>query len=328
MTIITASRRAILGTAIAAPWIADRAAAQGITLRAADIHPDGYPTIEGVKLMGKLVEERTGGRIKIQMFHSRQLGEEKDTLEQTRFGVIDFTRVNTAPLNNLVLATLVVGLPFLFRDTAHMQKVMDGPIGDDIGKDTASHGLVTLAYYDSGARCFYTKPRPVQEPEALKGLKVRVQQSDMWVALMRAFGANATPLPFGEVYSAIQTGVVDGAENNVPTYFTSRHFEVAKFYTKTEHSLSPEILAMSKRSYDKLAKPDQEIIRAAAKESVPHMRKLWVAMEEEALAKITAGGAQVVEADKAAYARLTQPVYDQFVKDAKLKALVERIRAA
>ena len=205
---------------------------------------------------------------------------------------------------------------------------MDGPIGDDIGRDTASHGLITLAYYDSGARCFYTKPRAVQEPAALKGLKVRVQQSDMWVALMRAFGANATPLPFGEVYSAIQTGVVDGAENNVPTYYTSRHFEVAKFYTKTEHSLSPEILAMCKRSYDKLAKPDQEIIRVAAKESVPHMRKLWVAMEEEALAKVVAGGAQVVEADKAAYAKLTQPVYDQFVKDAKLKALVERIRAA
>ncbi|NOG70618.1 TRAP transporter substrate-binding protein [Roseicella sp. DB1501] len=328
---INASRRALLGAALTpltAPWLANRAAAAGITLRAADIHPDGYPTIEGVKLMGRLVEERTSGRIKIQMFHSRQLGEEKDTLEQTRFGVIDFTRVNTAPLNNLVPATLVVGLPFLFRDTAHMQAVMDGPIGEDIGRDTTSHGLVTLAYYDSGARCFYTKPRAVQEPEALKGLKVRVQQSDMWVALMRAFGANATPLPFGEVYSAIQTGVVDGAENNVPTYYTSRHFEVAKFYTRTEHSLSPEILAMSKRSYDKLAKPDQEIVRQAAKESVPHMRKLWVAMEEEAQAKVVAGGAQIVEADKAAYARLVQPVYDQFVKDAKLKALVERIRAA
>jgi tripartite ATP-independent transporter DctP family solute receptor len=328
MAVIAASRRALLGAALATPWIANRAAAQGVTLRAADIHPDGYPTIEGVKFMGRLVEERTGGRIRIQMFHSRQLGDEKDTLEQTRFGVIDFTRVNTAPLNNLVPATLVVGLPFLFRDTAHMQAVMDGAIGEDIGRDTTAHGLITLAYYDSGARCFYTKPRAVPEPEALKGLKVRVQQSDMWVALMRAFGANATPLPFGEVYSALQTGVVDGAENNVPTFFTSRHFEVAKFYTKTEHSLSPEILAMSKRSYDRLSKPDQDIMRQAARESVPHMRKLWVAMEEEALAKALAGGTQIVEADKAAYAKLVQPVYDQFVKDAKLKALVDRIRAA
>ncbi|MDO9709219.1 TRAP transporter substrate-binding protein [Paracraurococcus lichenis] len=328
MTVLTPSRRALLAATLATPWIANRAAAQGITLRAADIHPDGYPTIEGVKFMGKLVEERTGGRIRIQMFHSRQLGEEKDTLEQTRFGVIDFTRVNTAPLNNLVPATIALGLPFLFRDTAHMHKVMDGPLGEEIGRDTTSYGLVTMAYYDSGARSFYTKPRSVQEPDALKGLKIRVQQSDMWVALMRAFGANATPLPFGEVYSALQTGVVDGAENNEPTYFTSRHFEVAKFYTRTEHSNSPEILAMSKRSYDKLAKPDQEILRQAAKESVPHMRKLWTAMEEEARAKVVAGGAQILDADKAAYEKLSQPIYDQFVKDAKLKSLVERIRAA
>jgi len=321
-------RRLLLGTALAAPWIAGQARAQGITLRAADIHPDGYPTIEGVKFMGRLVEERTGGRIRIQMFHSRQLGDEKDTLEQTRFGVIDITRVNTAPLNNLVPETLVAGLPFVFRDTAHMQKVMDGEIGDDIGRGTLAHGLVTLCYYDSGARSFYTKPRAVPEPGDLKGLKVRVQQSDMWVALMRAFGANATPLPFGEVYSAIQTGVVDGAENNIPTYVTSRHFEVAKFYTRTEHSLSPEILAMSKRSFDKLAKPDQEIIRAAARESVPHMRALWVAMEDIGLKQALEGGTKIVDADKAAYARLVQPVYDQFVKDAKLKALVERIKAA
>jgi tripartite ATP-independent transporter DctP family solute receptor len=321
-------RRIVLGATLAAPWLGGRAQAQGITLRAADIHPDGYPTIEGVKFMGKLVEERTGGRIKLQMFHSRQLGDEKDTLEQTRFGVIDITRVNTAPLNNLVPETMVVGLPFIFRDAAQMHKVMDGPIGEDVGRATLAHGLVTLCYYDSGARSFYTKPRAVPEPADLKGMKIRVQQSDMWVALMRAFGANATPLPFGEVYSALQTGVVDGAENNIPTYVTSRHFEVAKFYTKTEHSLSPEILAMSKRSFDKLPKPDQEIIRQAAKESVPHMRKLWFAMEDQALKQAVEGGAQVVAANKKAYEALVQPVYDQFVKDAKLKALVERIRAA
>jgi tripartite ATP-independent transporter DctP family solute receptor len=327
MTSIAFGRRLVLGATFAAPWIGGRAQAQGVTLRAADIHPDGYPTIEGVKFMGKLVEERTGGRIRIQMFHSRQLGDEKDTLEQTRFGVIDITRVNTAPLNNLVPETLVVGLPFVFRDTAQMHKVMDGPVGEDIGRATQAHGLVTLCYYDSGARSFYTRGRAVPEPTDLKGMKVRVQQSDMWVALMRAFGANATPLPFGEVYSALQTGVVDGAENNIPTYVTSRHYEVAKFYTQTEHSLSPEILAMSKRSFDKLSKADQDIIRQAAKESVPHMRKLWFAMEDMAMKQALEGGTQLVKADKKAYEALVQPVYDQFVKDAKLKALVERIRA-
>jgi TRAP-type C4-dicarboxylate transport system substrate-binding protein len=209
-----------------------------------------------------------------------------------------------------------------------MQKVMDGPIGEDIGKDTTSHGLITLAYYDSGARCFYTKPRPVQEPDQLKGLKCRVQQSDMWVALMRAFGANATPLPYGEVYSALQTGVVDGAENNWPSYLTSRHFEVAKNYALTEHSLTPEILAMSKRSFDRLPAADKELVKQCARDSVPHMRELWVALEQDARRQVEAAGCVITEVDKPAFARLVQPVYDQFVRDAKLKQLVERIKAA
>lgn len=322
------ARRAALGGLLAAPWIGGRASAQAITLRSSDVHPDGYPTIEGVKFMGRLIEERTGGRIRIQVFHSRQLGDEKDSLEQTRFGVIDMTRVNTAPLNNLVPETLVAGLPFLFRDTAHMQQVMDGPIGEEIGRATLPHGLVTLCYYDAGARSFYTRARPARTPDEMKGLKIRVQQSDMWVAMMRAFGANATPLPYGEVYSALQTGVVDGAENNFPSFLTARHFEVAKQYSMTEHSLTPEILAMSKIRFDRLPRPDQEIIRQAAKESVPHMRGLWVKLEEEARRQVEAGGAQVHQADKPAFAKLIQPVYDQFVRDAKLKSLVERMRAA
>lgn len=324
----TITRRATLGASLAIPFLADAAKAQGTVLRAADIHPDGYPTIEGMKHMGGLLAERTNGRLRIQVFHSRQLGEEKDTLEQTRFGVIDLTRVNTAPLNNLVPETAVVGLPFLFRDTAHMQQVMDGPIGEEIGRATQPHGLVTLCYYDSGARSFYTRQRQVRTPDDLKGQKVRVQQSDMWVALMRALGANATPLPYGEVYSALQTGVVDGAENNWPSYFTSRHFEVAKFYSLTEHSLAPEILAMSKRSFDRLSAADRTLITQCAKESVPVMRQKWVAMEQDSRRQVEAGGATIATVDKPAFQRLTQPVYDQFVRDAKLKQLVERIRAA
>lgn len=313
---------------LAAPWLGGQARAQGVVFRAADIHPGGYPTIEGMRRMGKLLADRIGGRLRIQIFHSRQLGDEKDTLEHTRFDVIDLTRVNTAPLNNLVLETLVVGLPFLFRDTAHMQKVMDGPIGADIGRATEPHGLVTLCYYDSGARSFYTRGRPARTPDDLTGLKIRVQQSDMWVALTRAFGANATPLPFGEVYSALQTGVVDGAENTMPSDLTSRHFEVAKHHAVTEHSLAPEILAMSKRRFDRLSAADKEAVKQAAKDSVPHMRSLWAAMEVEARRQIEAGGTQIVAADKPAFARLVRPVCDQFVREAKLKQLVERIQAA
>jgi tripartite ATP-independent transporter DctP family solute receptor len=321
-------RRALLGASLALPWLADAARAQGTVFRAADIHPDGYPTIEGMKRMGALLEQRTSGRLKVQVFHSRQLGDEKDTLEQTRFGVLDMTRVNTAPLNNLVPETVVVGLPFLFRDTAHMQKTMDGPIGAEIGRATEPHGLVTLCYYDSGARSFYTRARPARTPDELRGQKIRVQQSDMWVALMRAFGANATPLPFGEVYSALQTGVVDGAENNWPSYFTSRHFEVAKHYALTEHSLTPEILAMSKRSFDRLSAADKELLKQCAAESVPLMREKWAALETEARRQVEAAGVTVVAADKPAFQRLVRPVYDQFVRDDKMKALVARIQAA
>jgi tripartite ATP-independent transporter DctP family solute receptor len=321
-----APRRALLLGALAAPFIAGRASAQTITLRSADVHPDGYPTVEAVKFMSKQLEERSGGRLRVQVFGSRQLGEEKDTMEQTRFGVIDLNRVNSASLNSLVPETVIPGLPFLFRDEAHMHRVLDGPIGDDIISGLSRHNLVPLGYYDSGARSFYMRNKPIREPGDLRGQKIRVQPSDMWVAMMRAFGANATPLPTGEVYSALQTGVVDGAENNYPSYQSFRHFEVAKFYSVSEHSMAPEVLVMSKRSHDRLPKDLQEMLRQAAKDSVPEMRRLWQARSEEAKAAVIAAGAQINTIDKAPFERTMGPVYDQFVKDARMKGIVSRIR--
>ncbi|TPQ51194.1 C4-dicarboxylate ABC transporter [Prosthecomicrobium hirschii] len=316
-----------LGLAAATLFAAAPPAAAQITLRSADIHPDGYPTVEAVIYMGKLVEERTKGRVKVKVFNNRQLGEEKDTIEQTRFGVIDMNRINTAPFNNLVPATQVLGLPFLFRSVEHMHKVVDGPIGDEILKEFEPHGLVALAFYDSGARSFYTTKKQIKSLEDVKGLKIRVQQSDLWIALMQAMGANATPMPFGELYSALQTGVVDGAENNWPSYESSRHFEVSKFYTITEHSLTPEVLVMAKKSFDKLTPEDQAIVRAAAKESVAEMRRLWVAREKASEAKVREAGAVVATVDKAPFIAAMKPVYDKFVTDAKMKDLVARIQA-
>jgi len=327
----TARRTLLRATALAPlalPWIGGRASAQTITLRSADTHPDGYPTVEAVKFMGRLVEERSGGRLKVQVFHSRQLGEERETLEQTRFGVIDLNRVNFGPLNNLVPETVVPGLPFVFRDEAHMRRVMDGTIGEEIIAGADRHGFVGLCYYDSGARSFYTRNRAARTPEDMRGLKVRVQQSDLWVAIMRAVGANATPLPFGEVYSALQTGVVDAAENNWPSYHSTRHFEVAKHYCVTEHSMSPEILVASKRSFDRLPRDLQGILRQAAKESVGEMRRLWDAQTELSRQAVTAGGSLVNDVDKEAFARAMAPVYDQFARDARMRALVSRIREA
>jgi tripartite ATP-independent transporter DctP family solute receptor len=306
--------------------LASSASAQTLTLKAADIHPDGYPTVEAVIYMGKLVDERTKGRIKIQEFNNGVLGGEKDTIEQTQFGVIDINRVSTAQFNNVVPETSVYGLPFLFRSTEHMHKVVDGPIGDEILAAFEAKGLIGLCYYDSGARNFYTK-KPIVKLADMKGMKIRVQQSDMWVSMMQAFGANPTPMAFGEVYSALQTGVVDGAENNWPSYESTRHFEVAKYYTLTEHSLQPEVLTMSKKTFDKLSPDDQKIIRQAAKDSVIKMRELWQAREKASEAKVRAGGAIIGSVDKTEFVAAMKPVYDKYVTDAKLKSLVEKIIA-
>lgn len=322
------TRRALLLAGLATPWLAGRASAQTITLRSADTHPDGYPTVEAVKFMGNLVEQRSGGRLRVQVFHSRQLGEERETLEQTRFGVIDINRVNFGPLNNLVPETAIPGLPFVFRDEPHMRRVMDGPIGQEIVAGADRHGFVGLCFYDSGARSFYSRRGPVRTPDDMRGLKVRVQQSDLWVAIMRAVGANATPLPFGEVYSALQTGVVDAAENNWPSYHSTRHFEVAKYYAESEHSMSPEILVASKRSFDRLPRDLQTILRDAAKESVGEMRRLWDAQTATSRAAVIAGGAQINPVDKAAFARAMEPVHAQFARDDRLRGLVTRIREA
>jgi tripartite ATP-independent transporter DctP family solute receptor len=322
-------RRTFKGAALAALLVfgGGMAAQAQVTLRSTDIHPDGYPTVEAVKFMGKIIEQKTGGKLKVQVFHSAQLGQEKDTIEQTRFGVLDLNRINMAPFNNLIPATNVPSLPFIFRSVDHMRKVMDGEIGDSILKEFEKHDLIGLAFYDSGARSFYNSKQPIKTPADMKGMKIRVQQSDMFIALVSALGANATPMNFGEVYSGLQTKLIDGAENNWPSYESTKHFEVSKFYSQTEHSLSPEVLVMSKKSFDKLSKEDQAIVKAAAKESVAEMRKLWDAREKSAEEKVKAGGAQINTVEKQPFIDAMKPVYEKFVKDDALKALVAKIQA-
>lgn len=302
--------------------------AQAQNFRAADTHSDGYPTVEAVKYMGKLLSDWTGGRLGIQMFAGRQLGEEKDTIEQTIVGAIDLDRVNLAPLNGIVPETAIPALPYIFRSTAHMQKVMDGEIGQDILVSLEKHGMVGLAFYDSGARSFYNSKRPIKSPADMKGLKIRVQNSDLFVATMEALGANATPMEFGQVYEALKTGVIDGAENNWPSYESTRHFEVAKYYTLDQHSLSPEVLVMSKIVWDKLTAKDQRLIRKAAALSVPKMRDLWNARVKSSKAKVKAAGNMIIEkVDKQPFIDAMGPVYARFANTPALKAMVKRIQA-
>jgi len=301
--------------------------AQQVTLRSADTHPEGYPTVEAVKYMADILKRESNGRLDIKVFHSGQLGEEKDTIQQTQFGVIDMNRINLAPLNNVVPETRVPALPFLFRSVEHMHKVMDGEIGEQILKAFEPHGMIGLAFYDSGARSFYNTKRPIKSLDDMKGLKIRVQQSDLFIDLIKALGGNPTPMPFGEVYSGLQTGVIDGAENNWPSYQSTRHYEVAKHYSLSEHSMSPEVLVMSKKSWDKLSKDDQQLIRKAAKESVAKMRELWQAREKQSKEAVIAAGSQLNELDKDTFIKAAEPVYAKHVTDPKLKDMVARIRA-
>ncbi len=318
---VTAGTGLALALGLTAP-----AAAQ--ELRAADTHADGYPTVEAVEYMGELLAGWTNGRLSIKMFPGRQLGEEKDTIEQTILGAIDINRVNLAPLNNIVPETAIPSLPYIFRSIDHMHKVMDGEIGQEILAAMEQHGLVGLAYYDSGARSFYNTQRPITSPADMQGMKIRVQNSDLFVSMIEALGANATPMEFGQVYEALKTGVIDGAENNWPSYESTRHFEVAKHYTLDQHSLSPEVLVMSKASWDKLSAGDQQLVRKAAALSVPEMRRLWNERVAASKGKVMAAGNEVVEeVDKQPFIDAMQPVYERFASTPELADMVERIQA-
>ena len=267
------------------------------------------------------------GRLRMKVFPGGQLGEERDTLELTIFCGLDFNRVNLAPLNAIAPETIVPTLPFLFRDEAHMRAAMDSQPGARILDSLAAHGLVGLCFYDSGARSFYTKGRAIHSPDDLKGLKIRVQNSDLFVSMVEALGADATPMAYGEVYQGLLQGVVDGAENNWPSYQSSRHFEAAPIYSLTRHVMAPEVLVMSARRWRKLATADQELVRDAARASVAQMRALWDSRTESARAALLAQGVTVIEPAPDAFAAKVAPVWARYLTTPALRRLAAEISA-
>ncbi|MDF2373376.1 MAG: TRAP transporter substrate-binding protein [Rhizobiaceae bacterium] len=320
--------KSIMAGLVASVAFVSMAGACEMTLKSSDTHPDGYPTVEAVKSMGAELEATTDGKLCIEIFHSKQLGEEKDTIEQTQFGAIDMNRVSLGPFNNIIEETQIPSLPYIFRSVDHMHKVMDGPVGQQILDAFADHDLIGLAFYDGGSRSFYNREKPINSMDDLKGMKFRVMQSDMFVDMVSALGANATPMPYGEVYSSIQTGVIDGAENNWPSYDTSGHFEVAKYYTLDQHLIVPEVLVMSKITWDKLSADEQAKVRTAAKNSVAVMRDLWVKQEKISEDKVRAAGVEIVtDIDKTPFIDAMKPVYEKYVKSDKLKKMVSEIQA-
>lgn len=297
-------------------------------LYAADAQPADYPTVSAVRDMARRLEEKTDGRLKMNIYAGAQLGPEKDTLEITIFGGLDLNRVNIAPLNSIARETVVPALPFLFNSIPHMRAAMDGAPGQAILDALEPHGLIGLCFYDSGARSFYNTKRPIHEPDDLKGLKIRVQNSDLYVSLVEALGGDATPMTYGEVYSGMRQGVIDGAENNWPSYESSRHYEVAKHYTLDQHVMAPEVLVMSAHRWNRLSDDDKGAVVEAARESVPVMRELWDARVENARQIVVSSGVEVVEdVDKSLFSAKMEPVWQRFVDTPALQNLVDDIRS-
>lgn len=297
-----------------------------LELKSADVHnSDDYPTVAAVKHLGQVLAKSSGGALTVKVFNKGALGSEKETIDQVKLGALAMTRVNLGPLSAMCPKTLVPALPFLFRDTAHMRKAYDGAPGEEILKACEAQGMVGLALYDSGARSVYAR-KPIKTLADMKGVKIRVQQTDLWVAAMQALGANPSPMPIGEVYTGLKTNLIDAAENNIPSYEGFRHFEAAKFYSRTEHSMTPDALFISKKIWDKLKPEQQAQLRAAAKASVAVQREKWDAQEAKALATVKAAGSEIVEADRAAFRAAVQPVVAKFVNTPELQALVKSIQ--
>ena len=295
------------------------------TMKAADVHPPGYPTVAAVESMGKKIEAATNGRIKFQMFPGSVLGGEKEMIEQTQVGAIQLLRTSLGPVGPVVPEVNVFNMPFVFRDPAHMRAVIDGPIGQEmLDKISASPAkLVALAWMDGGSRSLYTK-KPVRKPEDLKGQKIRMMGNPLFVDTMNAMGGNGISMGYGEVFSALQTGVIDGAENNPPTLYTANHYKAgAKYYTQTNHLIIPEILVMSKVTWDKLSPADQALVKKAAREAQMEQRVLWDKATADYTAKLKAEGVEFITIDNKPFFEATAPVREKY--GAKHAALMKRI---
>src|SRR5882757_50767 len=315
-------------TIVAALWLtAASTIAAAREFRAADTQAEDYPTVQALRFMGSMIAERSGGRDEIRVFHSRQLGEEKETIEQTRAGAIDLNRTNGALIGNFVPAMNVLAMPFLFRSIEHLQKVLDGPIGNEILDSFGPHGFVGLAFYDSGARSIYNSVRPVRSIADLKGLRLRVQQSELMSDMISALGAEAIALPYGQVLTGLATRLIDGAENNWPSFVTTGHYKYAGNYTLTEHTMSPEVLVMSQKAWEGLSAEDRKIFREAAIRSSHFMHEKWKDLEQQSRQQAENAGVTIVtDFDRKPFEAAMAAIYAKAQRDPAAAELIERIR--
>ncbi|MGE0595890.1 MAG: TRAP transporter substrate-binding protein [Hyphomonadaceae bacterium] len=294
-------------------------------LTAVDVHASDYPTVAAVRWLSDELERETGGRLSIRTYPGGQLGAETDTVALARFNVLDICRVTAAALNNAFPLSCALVLPYTFHDEAHMRRVADSAIGQEILDSFATHDLIGLALYDGGARSTYNARHPIVSPEDMRGLKVRVPRSDIFLDMLNAMGANATPIPFGEVFTGLQTHLIDAAENNWSTFQSTRQYEVARYWSETQHCHSPDVLLLSKRRYDAMSPQDRDLLRSKARDSVAIMRALWDEKQANARATVLAAGVENNDVDREAFRAAVEPVRRRYAEDSVVGDLLQRI---
>ena len=323
-------RNAVKMAAAVSTLVIASTAANAAELRGWNIHVEDYPVSIAMESFIAEVTEKTGGEITGKIFHNGVLGSQPDAIEQIRLGVIDFGEFSLGPMGQAIPETNVVSLPFIFPSIPDMYELMDGEVGEAIGAGMIAKGIVPLGWYDAGARSFYNSVRPINTPADVEGLKIRVMNNDLFVGMVESMSGNATPMAFGEVYQSIKTSVVDGAENNPPSYESTNHFEVAKYYSLTEHLIIPECLCMSLKTWETLTPEQQAILKEAGQTSANLQRELWQAREAASMEIVQAGGTTVnTIADKGPFQEAMAPVYEQFLSaNPDLAGLVELIQNA
>lgn len=277
--------------------------------------------------MGEDLERLSGGRMALKIYPSQQLGTERECLELLQIGSLDMTKVSVGVLENFAPKMKVLGIPFLFRDRQHSFNVLDGPIGRRLLEDGEAYWLKGMAYYDAGSRSFYTKQTPIEKPEDLSGLKIRVMESATAVEMVTSLGGSPTPISWGELYTSLQQGVVDGAENNPPSFYLSRHYEVCKYYSLDEHTVLPDVLLVSTQLWEQLSEAEQGWLQQAADKSVPYQRQLWKESEEEALAAVQEAGVTILHPDKSRFAEKVEALYETYKEDPEIYELIRQIQA-
>jgi len=329
-TMTTRAVRALPALALTAAALAATAAVEAKELRAWNIHPEGYPNTDALEQFAAEVDEKSGGELTVKLYNGGVLGSQPDAIEQIRLGALDVGQFNLGPMGQSVPETNVVSLPFIFKSIPAMYELMDGEVGAALDEGMQEKGIVALAWYGSGARSFYNSQRPINTPADVEGLKIRVMNNDLFVGMIESMGGNATPMAFAEVQQSLKSGVVDGAENNPPSYESTSHYEVAKYYSLSEHLIIPECVCMSKKSWDALSDEQKEIVKGAAVASAETQRELWSEREEESLQIVRDGGTEINEvADKGPFQEAMGPVYEQFLEaNPDLEPLVTMMRDA